>query len=188
MPITPAATPVMMGALLGAGLIGSQTPQLASGVVNGVCKWVKTVTVIAPATGTLGGGQGIAQLVVPPPTLMGPLTQGFAAMQILGPMSPLLIAGLANGLSQVFAQGTVLTTHVAVGVGGGTVKFTPGAPGPILTKGMQEAGMTGDGPVKMGGAIGIALTSVFSALTLPLVVAGSPNIVPGAGVGFGKIV
>lgn len=188
MPLTPAAIPIMTGALLGSGLIGSQTPQLSSGVVNGVCKWVKTVTVLAPSSGTLGAGQGLAPLVVPPPTLFGALTQGFAAMEILGPMSPLLINGLANGLSQVFAQATVITTHVAVGVGAGTVKFTPGTPGPILTQGMQEAGMKGDGPVKMGSAIGIALTIVFSALTLPLVVAGSPNIVPGGGVGFGKIV
>jgi len=188
MPITPAATPIMLGALTSAGVIGPSTPQLASGVVNGVCKWIKTVIVTAPSTGTLGAGQGITQLIVPPFTLAQALTLGFAAKQILGPMSPLLITGLANGLSQVFAQGTVLTTHASVGVGGGTVKFSPGAPGPLITQGMQEAGMPGDGPVKMGGAIGIALTTVFSALALTLVVAGPPNIVPGAGVGFGKII
>ncbi len=188
MPITPAAIPLMLNSLLFNGCIGMKTPQLAAGVVLGVCKWSAAVQVLAPSTGTLGVGIGVAPLVLPPPVFVGPLYQGFSAMSILGPLSPLLITGLSQGLSLLFAQGIVQTTHATVGVGVGVARFTPPPGPPMLLLGMTEAGMVGGGPTKFAGALAIALTTIFSALTMPIVVAGTPNILPGAGPGIGKII
>lgn len=187
MPITPAAIPVMAGALVASGSLGFSVPQLATGAVNGVIDWTKAVQVLAVASGTLGAGVGTAPLIVPPPTLYGPLTSGFATSAILGPLAPLLIAGLANGLSQTLGMGIVVTAHPTVGVGAGVARFLPPPAAPFFINALSGAGMSGVGAVQLGVAIGQALTVVFSALTLPLVVVGPPSIVPSGGSGTGVI-
>lgn len=188
MPITPAAAPQLAGALAASAQLGMKVPDFALGVTIGLSKWVQTVKVIAPSSGTLGVGQGITPLVVPSPVIQQALFPAFASFAILGPMSPLHIMGLSNGLNLVFLQGLCLTTHPTVGAGGGVVKFTPTPAAPFLIEGLASVGMVGGGPVKLAGAIGMGLNTVFSALSIPCVVAGPPNIVPGAGVGFGQIV
>jgi hypothetical protein len=102
-------------------------------------------------------------------------------------MSPLVINGLAAGLSLVFLQGQVVTTQPNVGVGAGVATFAAPPAGPLMSQGFVAAGLTGIGQVQLASAIGDALGTVFSALVLPLAVAGSPSIVPSSGPGTGKI-
>jgi hypothetical protein len=57
-----------------------------------------------------------------------------------------------------------------------------------MLTGFASAGMNGIGAVKQASAIGIALDLIFAAYTIPVPILGSPSILPGAGVGIGKIV
>lgn len=164
-----------------------KVPDLALGIMIGVSKWVPTIRLTAPSSGTLGVGTGLTPLIVPAPVLQLAMAPTFAANGIFGVMSPLLITGLSVGLNTVFLQGICQTTHPNVGVGGGVVRFNPPPATPFLVEGLASVGMVGEGPTRLANGLGQALGIVFSALTLPCVVVGSPSPVASAGVGFGQI-
>lgn len=188
MPITPAAAPILAVNLIATANLGIKIPDFSLGVTNGVSKWVKQLVVIAPSAGTLGAGQGITPLVVPPPVLNTAFLATFPANGVFGIMTPLFILGLSNGLSAVFAQGLVKTTHATVGAGSGVANFKGGSAVPFIVQGLAEVGQQGDGPTKIARAIGQGLDIVFRSLAVPLVVAGPPNIVPGGGPGIGVVI
>lgn len=167
--------------------LGTGVPKLAAGIANGIMAWAPKVRATTVDTGTLGLGRGTALLVVPPTVLVPALTAGFASQGILGVFSPLTITGLSNGLSLAFAQGQILTKHPSVGTGAGIVKLAPPPATPDMISGFASVSMSGDGSRKIATAIGIALTTVFSALVLPTVIAGAGSTTAGGGVGFGGI-
>lgn len=190
MPLTPVG---LAGALIpmlaASGMLGPAMPQLASGVAAGVILYnTSSLKVITVDAGTLGVGAGAAPVLVPQPLLLSSLLTAFAATGILGPMSPLLALGLANGLSIGFLQGLLVTVHPTVGVGAGVAKFVAGTAVPSMIAGFASVGMVGPGAIKKATAIGIALDITFLALVLPTPIVGPPTPLPSAGAGFGQIV
>jgi hypothetical protein len=189
MPLTPVGlTAVLIPALVSSGQLGIAVPQLAAGVANGVTVFAQQSTVTSVDVGTLGAGVSAIPLVVPQPLLLTNILAGFAATATIGVMSPLLAVGLANGLQLGFLQGLLVMTHPGVGLGAGVAKVIGVGGVPAMVAGFASAGMVGPAAVKMATAIGIALTLTFGTFVMPVPILGPPNIVPGAGVGIGKIV
>ena len=189
MPFTPAGATIALTAGLASALhIGSGAIKLATAVAAGVSTWLHSVPVVTVDVGAIGAGAGAIPLIVPPPALISGLTAGFAAQGILGPMSPLTILGLANGLSTAFAQATVITTHPGVGSGTCSVKFTGSSAVPAMIAGFASQAMTTPGSIKMATAIGIGLDITFAAFATQSPIAGAPGPSPGGGAGFGVIV
>jgi hypothetical protein len=192
MPLNPPALAAAFLApnLLSTGNIGMGMPKFAMGVAVGVCQYLtvqaKVVTVDA---GVLGVGTSIMPLLVLPPLLQGGLYAGFSSMGILGPMSPLLITGLTNGLITGWTALALLqTNHPGIGVGAGVARIVGPSAVPAMLAGFASMGMVGDGPVKTATAIGIGLDITFAGFFEPIPIVGTPSIVGGAGVGFGSVI
>ncbi len=189
MPLSPPGlSAALIPALAASLMVGTGMPQLAQAVANGVVLWAATgATVTTVDTGTLGVGAGIIPLIVPAPLLLGNLSIGFAAQGMLGPMAPLEIIGLSNGLSVGLAEALLLTVHPTVGTGAGIARIT-GTAIPSMIAGFSSAGMTGTSATQHATAIGMALDLTFAEFILPFPIVGPPSIVPSAGVGTGNIV
>lgn len=189
MPLTPPGLAgVLIPALVASAQLGIAVPQFCLGVGTGVTLFAQASTVTSIDTGTLGVGVSVLPLLVPQPLLLTSMLSGFAATGTIGVMAPLLAVGLANGLSLGFLQGLVTMTHPGVGLGAGVAKVIAVGAVPSMIAGFAAAGMVGPAAVKMATAIGIALTLTFAVYILPVPILGPPNIVPGAGVGIGKII
>ena len=189
MPLTPPGlAAALIPALLASGNIGIAVPQLALGTATGVCLFTQSMPVISADVGTLGVGATALPLLVPQPLLLTSLLAGFAASATVGTMAPLLAAGLSVGLNVGFLQGLITMAHPSVGVGTGVAKFIPTGAIPAMIAGFATAGMIGPGAIKTATGIGIAMTLVFGAYTLPVPIVGPPAPAPGAGAGIGKIV
>ncbi len=189
MPLTPVGLAgVLVPALISAAQVGIAVPQYALGVATGVTIFAQQSSVTSTDTGTLGAGTTTVPLVVPQPLLLASILTGFAATGTVGVMAPIHAVGLATGLSVGFLQGLVVMTHPGVGVGAGVAKVLGVGAVPAMLAGFSAAGMVGVGAVKMATAIGIALTLTFATFVMPIPIVGPPSIVPGSGVGIGKIV
>lgn len=189
MPFTPAgATAAIAAGLASAGQLGPGAIKEAVAVANGTDAWLHALPVITVDAGTVGAGVGAIPLIVPNPLLIANLTVAFAGQGILGPMAPLHILGLANGLVLAFIQGLIVTTHPGVGVGTAVVRFgTTPAIVPMIAA-FAAQGMTTLGSTKMATAIGIALDTSFAALTLVSPIVGPAGPSPSGGAGFGNVV
>lgn len=188
MPITPAnATPIILGQLILSGCLGPGSIKIAAGVTAGLMTWLPSLTGIAITTGTLAPGVGTAAIVIPPPVLFAALTAGFGTYGLLGMGSILMINGLTQGLCLTFLQATLIALTPTTGVGAGTVKFLPPPAGPAFITGFNACNMNSPDAQKMAMAIGQGLTTTFTALVLPVAVAGAPNIIPGGGPAVAKV-
>lgn len=192
MPLNPPALAAAFLApnLLSTGNIGMGMPKFAMGVAVGVCQYLtvqaKVVTVDA---GVLGVGTSIMPLLVLPPLLQGGLYAGFSSMGILGPMAPLLITGLTNGLITGWTALALLqTNHPGIGVGAGVARIVGPTAVPAMIAGFASMGMIGDGPIKTATAIGIGLDITFAGFFEPVPIVGTGSPVGGAGVGFGSVI
>jgi len=192
MPLSP---PVLASGFLAPNLlsvahVGPGMPKLAMGVAIGVTNYLtmaaKVTTVDA---GTLGVGTSLMPLIVPNFLLQPALTAGFKSMNILGPMAPLTIMGLTNGLvSGWLALALLQTNHPGIGNGTGVARIVGPSAVPSMLLGFSAMGMVGDGPVKMATAIGIGLDITFSAFFEPILIVGPSAPAGGAGVGFGTVI
>lgn len=190
MPLTPPGIAgVLVPALVGTGMLGSNVPQLALGVGIGVTLWTKALTVATVDGGTLGVGAGILPCVIPPPLLIGGMLTGFPSAAISGVSSPLLATGLGVGLATAFAtQGLITTVHPTVGVGTGVCTFPGPSAVPFMIEGLTSAGLTGSNVTQLATGIGMGLDIGFAAFTVPIPIVGTPSPVSSAGTGTGKIV
>lgn len=190
MPLTPVGlTGTLVPAMAGTGQIGAGMPKLALGIATGTVLFAGSATVVTIDTGTLGIGAGVTPLIVPPPLLLASLLLGMQSQQILGPMAPLLAAGIAAGLSAGFAQAILVTTHAGVGAGAGVARIVgAGSAVPLMIQGFESVDLKGQGTVKKATAIGMALDHVFKDFAIPVAIMGAPTPVGGTGVGVGKIV
>lgn len=191
MPLNPItlATGFIAPSLISTLNIGSAMPKLALGIANGVCNFFIGAVAVSIDTGTLGVGTSAQPLIIPPPTILAALLVGYSAQSILGPMSPLNALGVANGISTGLASlATASVQHPGVGAGAAIMRIVGSSAVPALLKGFADAGLTGNGSVKMATAIGIGLDTIFQSFVMPLVIAGPPSIIPGAGSGFGVII
>lgn len=175
--------------LLSVAHIGPGMPKFAIAVATGVTLYVSgALKVVTTGAGVLGVGVSILPLPVPPLLLIGALFGGFQSQSLNGPMSPLTITGLANGLSQGFlALALIQATWPTIGVGAGVAKFVGPSGVPSMIAGFASQGMVTGGSIKMATAIGIALDTVFKSLIIPVPIVGTPSIVPSGGAGSGAI-
>jgi hypothetical protein len=192
MPLNPPAlaTGFLAPNFISVAHIGPGMPKLAMAVAVGVTQYLtlaaKVTTVDA---GLLGVGTSLIPLLVPPVLLQPALYSGFASMGILGPMAPLTITALTNGLATGWAALALLqTNHPGIGTGAGVARITGPSAVPSMLFGFTSVGMPGDGPVKIATAIGIALDITFSAFFEPVPIVGASSPIGGAGVGFGTVI
>lgn len=192
MPLNPPtlATGFIAPNLLATGNIGAGMPKFAMGVAIGVCQFLTSqAKVVTVDVGTLGVGTSIMPLIVPNPLLQGALFAGFASMGILGPMAPLVITGLTNGLVTGWVVLALLqTNHPLIGTGAGVARIVAPTAVPAMIGGFTSMGMLGDGPIKTATAIGIALDITFTTFVEPIPIVGPPSPVGGSGVGFGTVI
>lgn len=189
MPITPAGmTAAILPNLAAVAMIGTAVPQLALGIGTGATIFNTAMKVQSIDVGTLGVGAGLGPVIVPPPVIISAMIASFAAGGIIGVMSVPLATGVATGLALGFAQGLIVTVNAGVGLGSGVAKFIPGPGPPAMIAGFAAAGLTGTSSIQLATAIGLALTITFAALVAPIVIAGPPSILPGAGSGTGQVV
>lgn len=176
--------------LLGVAHVGPGMPKFASAVATGVSAHLTGVLkVITTGSGVVGTGVTLIPLAVPPPLIQGALFGGFQSQSLNGPMSPLTITGLTNGLSQGFLSlALVQATWPNVGVGAGVAKFVGPSAVPAMLAGFASQGMVTGGSIKMATAIGIALDTIFQSFVMPVPIVGSPSIAPSAGAGFGVVI
>lgn len=192
MPLNPPtlATGFLVPNLISVGNIGVGVPKLAMGIAIGVTQFLtlqaKVTTVDA---GTLGVGTSIMPLIVPNVLLQPALFSGFSSMGILGPLAPLTIQAITNGLVTGWTALALLqTNHPGIGVGAGVAKILGPSAVPAMIFGFAAMGMIGSGPAKMATAIGIALDITFTSFFEPVPIVGTASPVGGAGVGFGTVI
>lgn len=191
MPMDPGTlTPIILFNLVSAGLIGPSTVQLAGGLANGLSIYAETtITFQSVDAGTLGAGTGLGAGVLMPPVIAQSMIASFLAHGIIGPFSIPTATGIANGFQLCFALAIVQTVSAGVGLGAG-VGFcipSPGASAGIFSAAFKSAGMVGPGADNLAAAVSTGLDIVLPACIAPVVVVGPPSILPGVGVGTGKL-
>lgn len=189
MPFTTAnGTLAIAAGLASVGQVGPGAIKFAAAIAGGVDQWIHGIPVITTDTGAVGVGTGAIQLAVPPQVFIQPLTLGFASEDILGPMAPLTIRGIATGLSNGLAQATVYSQHPGVGSGACIVTFGPFSAVPPMLQSFASAGLNTPGSLKTARAIGVGLDSAFSVFSTQSPIAGAPGPSPAAGKGFGFVI
>jgi hypothetical protein len=192
MPINPGTTtPIFLAALIANGLVGPGTSQLATGLATGLSQYVQAgVIVTSIDIGTLGAGTGIGPSIVLNPNILIPaMTASLAGHGIIGSLMPAQANAISFGISASLALGIVQTINTGVGIGAGKLQLIPnGSGGTLFVAGFKAAGMSGSMANNMGLAVGLALDAVILSALGVVIIVGPPNIVPGAGIGIGKIV
>jgi hypothetical protein len=189
----PVALPAIVGTLIpnlvSTGCLGTDVPKLCSGIGGGLVRWVPIVKVSTVDAGTAGAGSNVpTPVVAPQPLLLTNLLTAMASMGLLGIFVPSFVAGLSNGLSVAFLAMLVKTTHPGVGTGAGVGKYVPPPATPMMISGFASAGIVGDSAVRLATAIGMALTTTFASLVVPVAIVGSASPSPASGTGAGSIV
>ena len=189
MPIAgPIAIPTLAANLVATAMLGPGVAKYATGVINGLSIWVPQVSVTTVDVGSGGAGTNIPlPLIVPTPVLLANLTAGMISQGIFGPMAPLFLLGLANGLTAVFLQTLIKTQHAGVGVGSGVASFKAPPAFASIILGFASAGMVGVAAARKAAALGQGLDVTFASLFLPVAIVGSASPTVTTGVGFGKI-
>jgi hypothetical protein len=192
MPIDPGTTtPIFLGALTANAQVGPNVGQLAGGLALGLFNYMQTgVSVQSIDAGTLGVGTGIGpSITLTEPLLLAALTGSFAGHGIIGPMAPLQANAIALGISASLALAVVQTINPTVGVGAGKLQLIPtGAGSVVFPAAFVSAGMAGPMSANMAIAVANALDAVIASAIGVIAIVGPPSIVPGAGLGTGKIV
>lgn len=191
MPINPTTvTPIMEVSLISGGLIGPSSLQMATGLANGLTTYVTTGIIVQSIDiGTLGAGTGTGLGVIVPPVLVESMIASFIAHGIIGIFSIPMATAVATGFMESFLLGLVETVSAGVGVGVGEAFMIPnsGVSIPAFISGLSSAGMVGPNIIQLASAVAQGLDQVLPISMSTLVIAGPPNILPGAGTGTGKI-
>lgn len=192
MPLSPPiTTPIFLSDLAANALIGISTPQFALAVATGLQIYAGSgLQVVSVDVGTLGAGVGLGLgVTISPSILIASFTASFAANGLLGIMSPPMINALALGFATVMQQGIVTTVSAGVGLGAGvaTLVPNPGASAAAWVAGFAAAGLVGPNIPQMANAIAQGFDTAAPSAIGAVVIAGPPNILPGAGVGTGVI-
>lgn len=192
MPLAPPLTaPLIAAQLVSVGDIGISSAQLALAVATGLELYASSgLTVASVDAGTLGAGVGTGVgIILPPPVLIGTLTAAFASHGILGLMAAPTAIGLGTGISLALQTALISTVSAGVGVGAGvaTLVPNPGASAAAFLAGFAAAGLIGIMSPLMAAAIAMGFDLAAPSGIGPVVIAGPPSIVPGAGAGVGLI-
>ncbi len=192
MPIDPGTTtPIFTACLLSNGQIGPGIGQLAAGLALGLFQYAQAgISVNSIDAGTLGVGTGIGpSIILSQPLLLQSLLASFTGHGIIGPMMPAQANAVATGMSASFALALVQTLNPLVGVGAGKLQLTPNGTGSVVfAAAFLQSGLGGPQSSKLATAVGLALDAVIATAIGVIAIVGPPNIVPGAGIGIGKII
>jgi len=193
MPLDPISVGgIIRVSLLSAGIVGTGSSQLCLGLTNALCTYSKSAMVVTTIdVGTLGVGKGIgAGVILPQPVLAAALAANLPANMVAGLSVPQLVLGISTGYSMALMTAIINTMHPSVGVGSGKLQIYPNTAAAIgiFTSAFLAAGMTGPSVVPLATAVARSLDAVLPTAIGVVVIAGPPNIVPGAGVGSGKLV
>lgn len=191
MPINPTITTPIFDAVLAAhGDLGPSRSQLAAGLANGLFQYMQSsITTISIDAGTLGVGKGTGVgIALPVPQLISAMVMNFNGHGISGLMSLPNAEAVAVACAQAMSQATLIGFHPGVGAGAGKVQCIPsGSGGPVFSAAFKAAGMKGPQADNLASAVAFGLDAVMSSASGAIVIAGPPNIAPGAGVGIIKV-
>jgi len=186
---TPAAITTLAANLAATAIVGVAVPTYCAGVIGGLIRWVPLIQVQTQDVGSAGSGTNIPQPVtLVTPLLLTNLTTGMISMGLFGPMAPIFLTGLANGLTSVFLQTLIKTQHVGVGTGSGVASFLAPPAFASMIQGFSAAGMVGQAAARKAQALGMALDTTFASLFLPVAIVGTASPAAASGRGFGNIV
>ncbi len=165
-------------------------PKFALGVASGVAKFLTSqAQVVTADTGSLGVGTGTGHILIPPNVMSYALLAGFASVKSLGPYTPPMAMGLANGLcAGLLALAVIRTNHPGIGTGAGIGKIVAPSSVPSLVQGFSDVGVKGQAASRQAKAIGFGLDVVLQSLVVPVAIVGVGSPSAGAAVGFGQIV
>lgn len=191
--MTPATiTPIMLGVLPTGGIIGPSLPQLATGLANGLSIYAQTGIIVQSVdTGTLGAGVGNGiGIIAPPQPLITSMIASFIANGIIGVSSVPMATAIATGFAQSFILAQIQTVSAGVGVGAGVAMLipNPGMSTGVFFAGLSAAGLVGISVMQLASAVAAGLDQVLPTCTGVVAIAGPPNIIPGAGIGTGKLI
>jgi len=183
--------PIFQAFFASHGLTGSSSSQLAGGCADGLELYMSGAgcSTISIDVGTLGTGTGFGfGIVLAPPLLSSTMSAMFLGLLISGPFSPITANAISFGICTSLAIASINTNNVGVGVGTGKVQCIPhGIGGLIFTGAFLSSGMSGPMIPSLGQAIGSALDATIASALGIVVIAGPPNILPGAGIGIAQV-
>jgi hypothetical protein len=186
-----AITPILYGALTGAGIIGSLASPLSIGLANALCIYgTSSMNVTTIDVGVLGSGKGFGVgVILPVPILTSSLSTSMPAAGFLGASAPQLINGISIGYSETLATAIINTVHPNVGVGTGKLQVFPNTAVAIniFVTAFAAAGLSGSMAVSLATAVASGLDSSLISAQGVVAITGSPSVIPSTGVGLGKL-
>lgn len=192
MPLDPISVGgIMRTSLLAAGLVGTGSGRLSSGLSDALCTYGKSsmnVTTLDVGTAGVGKGTGFG-VVLAQPILAASLTTGLPSGGISGIALPQLVLGISVGYSTALSTAIVNTTHPSVGSGVGKLQIQPNtiAAIGIFIQAFLSAGMTGSAVTILATAIAKSLDAVLPLAIGVVAIAGPPSVSPSTGFGTGKL-
>jgi len=192
MPLDPISVGgIVRTALLSAGLVGKSSGQLSLGLSNALCMYGKTGMAVSTIdVGTLGVGKGIGVgVLLAQPVLAATLASSLSAGGIIGLSAVQLVSGISTGYSMALAAALINTAHPSVGVGTGKLQIMPNTVVAIsiFNTAFKAAGLVGPSSIPLATAIAKGLDMALPSAIGFVAIAGSPNIIPSAGIGSGKL-
>lgn len=191
MPLDLTVTSTIKGFLTSHSIVGASSSQFAAGVATGLSTYAKSgMNVSTVDVGTLGSGKGTGfGVFIAPAILTQTLTASFASMTISGAYSPQLISAITMGITTALTSAVISTFNPGVGVGTGQLAI---ASNPIV------AVQTFIGAFAFVGMVGLMAPSVATAIAIGLdnalpfargtvAIAGPPSVLPGSGIGTGRL-
>lgn len=185
---------LLLGQFAANGILGSSSPQLASALANGITTNIlATANVTTVDAGTLGAGVGNSKVIGINSGDLKPMMIGmFAAQGMLGTHSAPLASAISDAFCIWFLAGNqTITSHAGVGLGVGTGKvigLTPAAMEGILVGMLASSGILGIYSPKLAKAVANSIVPHILAMGMVITpIVGNPNILPGGGAGFGKV-
>ena len=189
--VIPALQAILLANFGGNAILGISSPQLATAIATGFVTYAQSALLATSVdVGTLGAGTGTAlTIILPAPTMVGPLIGTLAAAGVNGEMKIPLANAIANAISIALAGAQALLVNTGVGVGTGklTLVPNPGASVPLMVTAFAGSALIGVSAAGMAAAVAQGIDAGLPSATGIVVIAGPPSIVPGAGVGTGKV-
>lgn len=186
MPINPGiTTPIFDAMLVGHGLAGVGTPQLAAGLALGLFQYMQIgCQVLSINTGTLGPGVGAGiGILISEPVLSEILLAALLGNGIIGPFSSSMADAIASGIALSLATAIMTTTSSTVGIGAGKLQCIPNGSGTaVFTESFIASGMGGMMIPPFAAAIALAMDTVIATSLGVLAIVGTPNIIPSVGI------
>ena len=184
-------TPILYGALTGAGIAGSLASPLSTGLANALCIYgTSSMNVTTIDIGVLGAGKGFGLgVVLPVPVLTSSLSSSIPAGGFSGASAPQLITGIAIGYSEALATAVINTIHPTVGVGTGKLLILPNTAVVIniFITAFASVGLSGSMSISLATAIASGLDSSLVLAQGIVAITGSPSVIPSTGVGLGRL-